>query len=643
MQASMNVLPSRPRISSHSLFSSFSSGLRLPFHLSHLHLDRFEFKPHRYDSRRRTHFCPSAFFAYLRSCCLYLFECLFFFLKASSLRAETATFSCSEMAWTVHEDEYRAVGYNNLEEILQYVVHTEESTQQSKPTGKYTKSSQVFASPSPLTAAELSSPIKHQLTNSVSWHLQSHTPISSSLHNMGVPYTPAQSPPQRRCNNRFNGSQGGHYDGKPKITSSSETYVLSPSTKKRGMCVGQMDHLMATELNMPVRELIMQDALASQDMMVGGGYGDWSGNGSKYSQSGALTADSLRGRVYETAKDQHGCRYLQRWLDTNSDPEALQVIMDEIIPHVGELMTDQYANFLIQKLFDIMPDDVRYKVAIVAAPQICMISLTPHGTFSVQKMIETISTREEMEIICEALSKDVVRLVKDAHGNHVIQKVLQRFEFDDKEYIYRAVATDCVSIAKNKQGCCVLQRCLEYASPRQKASLVDQVLACCLQIVQDPFGNYVLQYVLEAHDSKINDTIALAFLPHLVQLSMNKFSSNVMEKVLRGASKPVQVMYMEEMCNPEIISHLIQDDYGNYVLQTALTINAPAQAEQLVNAIRPFMVLIKNAPYAKKMEGKMEAVARKIEGNDFTAPRDVEIDGRQSRGGSPHGKFFPLS
>ncbi|CAG9573635.1 putative pumillio protein 3 [Leishmania major strain Friedlin] len=545
------------------------------------------------------------------------------------------------MAWTVHEDEYRTEGYDNLEEILQYVVHTEESVQQSKPTVKYTKSSQVFATPSPLTAAELSSPIKHQLTNTVPWQPQSHTPTNSSFHSLGIPYTSAQSPQQRRCNNRFNGSYSGQCDRKPKIMSSSETCILSPGARKRGMGTGQMDHMMATELNeMPMPELITQEVLASKDMMVGGGYSDWSGSGSKYFQSGALTADSLRGRVYETAKDQHGCRYLQRWLDTNCDPEALQVMMNEIIPHVGELMTDQYANFLIQKLFDIMPDDVRYKVAIVAAPQICMISLTPHGTFSVQKMIETISTREEMEIISEALCKDVVRLVKDAHGNHVIQKVLQRFDFDDKEYIYRAVATDCVSIAKNKQGCCVLQRCLEHASPRQKAALVDQVLACCLQIVQDPFGNYVLQYVLEEHDSKINDTIALAFLPHLVQLSMNKFSSNVMEKVLRGASGPVQVMYMEEMCNPEIISHLIQDDYGNYVLQTALTINAPVQAAQLVNVIRPFMPLIRNAPYAKKMEGKMENVARKVECNHFHAPRDCEVDARQgSSGGSPHGKF----
>ncbi|KPI84780.1 putative RNA-binding regulatory protein (pumilio family) [Leptomonas seymouri] len=551
------------------------------------------------------------------------------------------------MAWTVHEDEYKTDGYDNLKEILQYVVHTEEAAPPTT-TGKYTKCSQVFATPSPLTAEALSLPVKQQsLTNVVPWQQHNRSPSNSSIPAMGGPYTASQITPQRRYTNnnstsRFNGNYGNQYDRTPKSANGSESYALSPNAGRRSMGMGMDTN------NMPLPDLMMpKDCLSPHDAMSGGGgsgsgsgaYGDWTANGCKYAQNGSITADSLRGKVYETAKDQHGCRYLQRWLDTNCDPETVHVLMDEIIPHVAELMTDQYANFLIQKLFDIMPDEVRCKVALVAAPQISVIALTPHGTFSVQKMIETISTREEVEIIREALSKDVVRLVKDAHGNHVIQKVLQRFDFDDKEFIYKAVATDCVSIAKNKQGCCVLQRCLEYASPRQKRALVDQVLSCCLQIVQDPFGNYVLQYVLEAHDSKINDTIALAFLPHLVHLCINKFSSNVMEKVLRGATQPVQVMYVEEMCNPEIISRLIQDDFGNYVLQTALSINAPAQAELLVSAIRPFMPLIKNAPYAKKLEGKMEAVARKIEGNNYRPPREYDSVSRPTNIGSPYGKY----
>lgn len=54
------------------------------------------------------------------------------------------------------------------------------------------------------------------------------------------------------------------------------------------------------------------------------------------------------------------------------------------------------------------------------------------------------------------------------------------------------------------------------------------------------------------------------------------------------------------MCTPDIALRLIQDDYGNYVLQTALSISSANHAEALATAIRPFIPLIKNAPYAKK-------------------------------------------
>lgn len=338
----------------------------------------------------------------------------------------------------------------------------------------------------------------------------------------------------------------------------------------------------------------------------------------------AAAVELVRGRVYEVAKDQHGCRYLQRLLDNNAAalasppltpdspvPDAAQVILLEIVPHMAELMTDQYANFLVQKLFDMMPHDVRYTVAQVTAPHIISIAMTPHGTFSVQKLIETIATREEMEVIRAALARDVVRLVKDVHGNHVVQKVLQRFDHPDKQFIYDAMCSDCASIATNKQGCCVLQRCLEFASAQQRLQLVGTIVSCALQLVQDPYGNYVLQYVLEGCDSTVNDGLAALFLPHLATLCVNKFSSNVVEKMLRAASQPVRDMYVGALRENTTLPRLLQDDFGNYVIQTALTVASPNIAEGLVAAIKPHWAQIRSAPYAKKLEAKMETVLKK--------------------------------
>jgi hypothetical protein len=565
----------------------------------------------------------------------------------------------------------------------------------------YTKSSQVF-SPPPLTPSDLqATPVKDPLESFNSW-VRTQTPTSSrnspTPNGAGLPVSsppsaqrqggmstlqPNATPflgtttPQKFNNTTnlsvdFGGSPNGGV-GQQRSRPQLETIL-----EHRKQLMLQMEELALQELELRQHggsgstqqnaNMMSATPHASSGNFgaqlggsgIGAGYGsmgtfpEWSpsaggvapspyqnhqNQGMMSAFSNGITAENIRGRVYETAKDQHGCRFLQRWLDTNYDGEAVQVIMSEIIPHVAELMTDQYANFLVQKLFDIMPHDVRYNVAQVAAPHIAHIALTPHGTFSVQKLIETIATREEMEVIRESLSHDVVRLVKDVHGNHVIQKVLQRFEHPDKEFIYEAVSTDCAAIATNKQGCCVLQRCLEFASPAQHKALVACILQVCLQIVQDPFGNYVLQYVLEANEPGVNDVIAKAFLPHLVPLCMNKFSSNVMEKVLRGATLPVREMYVEHMRNAEIVASLMQDDFGNYVLQTALTMTSTAQAETLVAVIRPLMPMIKNAPYAKKLEAKMDLIMKKKStvhtgpgGNGPTGPRGYGV----TRGPASH-------
>ncbi|CBH14941.1 pumillio RNA binding protein, putative [Trypanosoma brucei gambiense DAL972] len=512
--------------------------------------------------------------------------------------------------WTVQEDEYKntELSFSGLE--LSPLSGTEDAA--FKPIGVYTKSSQVFVNTSttPLTGTPPND----------------RCPTATLLPPQRTPGSPAAAgrffPRSQAANVSVMRVDAPPFEPSSNNLAAAITFVETPTGGKRGglpftgPSERRSPHLMMPIDDTPGRD---KDRTTSQ-------YVEWSGHHvNSYHSHNAMrpfttggsgnstvSVENLRGNVYELAKDQHGCRFLQRLLcDPEADCEIPRTIMSEIVPHVAELMTDQYANFLVQKLFDIMPKDVRYNVACVAAPKIAAIALTPHGTFSVQKMIETISSREELVIIREALSKDVVRLVKDANGNHAIQKVLQRFEPDDKEFVYAAVAVDCITIAKNKQGCCVLQRCLEYASPAQRSTLVRHILECCLQIAEDPYGNYVLQYVISAGDSKTIDTIAIAFLPHLVQLCMNKFSSNVMEKVLCRVSPLVQEMYVDTMCTPEVAARLIQDDFGNYVLQTALTICTAGQAEALVSVIRPLMPSIRNTPYAKKLEGKIESAMLK--------------------------------
>ena len=49
------------------------------------------------------------------------------------------------------------------------------------------------------------------------------------------------------------------------------------------------------------------------------------------------------------AKDQAGCRLLQKWLD-QKDPYVTTLIYDQILPHFSDLIIDPFGNYLCQKL-----------------------------------------------------------------------------------------------------------------------------------------------------------------------------------------------------------------------------------------------------------------------------------------------------
>ena len=248
------------------------------------------------------------------------------------------------------------------------------------------------------------------------------------------------------------------------------------------------------------------------------------------------TSDDLIGRVYTFAKDQYGCRLLQRLLD-DGRPGVLPVVYGEVYPHINELMTDPFGNYLCQKLLEHCDEQQRMGVLSKVASDIVAISLNLHGTRAVQKLVETVASVGEVEVLVGALKGSVVTLVKDLNGNHVIQRCLHHLSSKDNQFIYDAVCRHCVSVATHKHGCCVLQRCIDYATITQKRQLIHEICNNALELVQDAYGNYVVQYVLDLNEPSSTSAIVTALCGHVSSLAVQKFSSNVIEKCVAAGAR----------------------------------------------------------------------------------------------------------
>jgi hypothetical protein len=251
------------------------------------------------------------------------------------------------------------------------------------------------------------------------------------------------------------------------------------------------------------------------------------------------------------------------------------------------------------------------------APDLAHIALNMHGTRSTQKLIDCLEKPEQMEALTMALAPHIVSLVQDLHGNHVIQKCLNKLTHEQNQFIYNSVKKNCIEVASHRHGCCVLQRCIDHASPQQKVQLVDEITSHALALVQDPFGNYVVQYVLELQDKSFSDALIRRFLGNVCLLSVQKFSSNVMEKAIRSADADLRRTLVEELLSKDRLDKLLRDSYANYVVQTALDYADAKQRQevpckwkrltflQLVDCIMPLLPAIRNTPYGKRIENKL--------------------------------------
>ncbi|KAG9084047.1 hypothetical protein FRC07_013727 [Ceratobasidium sp. 392] len=230
------------------------------------------------------------------------------------------------------------------------------------------------------------------------------------------------------------------------------------------------------------------------------------------------------------------------------------------------------------------------------------VSLNMHGTRAVQKMIDFLL----LVHATSALSMHVVTLIKNLNRNHVVQKCLNRLIPEDNQFIYYAVAAHCVEVVNHRHGCCILQRCIDHASDSQRIQLVTEITFNTLTLVQDPYGNYVVQYILDLNNNRFSDAVIRQFVGNVCALSVQKFSSNVIEKCVRVAEHNTRKMLIEELLNCNRLEKLLRDSFGNYCVQTALDYAEPTQRMLLVEGVRPILPLIRNTPYSKRIQSKLQ-------------------------------------
>ena len=365
------------------------------------------------------------------------------------------------------------------------------------------------------------------------------------------------------------------------------------------------------------------------------------------------------------ATDQFGCRFLQKKLESPSKAESDTVrdlMFQQIKPFFLNLILHPFGNYLIQKLCEYLTTEQKTILLNSIYPNVFKISINQYGTRSLQKIIDTIDNEYQIDLIVGGFMPNytsisqIVLLINDLNGNHVIQKCIFKFPSSKFDFIINALVDgeNIVTISTHKHGCCVLQKLLSVCTLGQVFKISVMIIKFLPNLINDQFGNYIIQFLLDIKELDFYSLVEIynKLSTNLCQLSCLKFSSNVIEKFIKKIFN-VLTCYVKGITLPNmnediisnvmgillsIIDHftkklnvLIKDNFGNYALQTLLDVKnysylldyngnpymSPKSVkfsreftEKITNLIcltKDFLPSIKTTSYAKKIKLKVKS------------------------------------
>ena len=215
--------------------------------------------------------------------------------------------------------------------------------------------------------------------------------------------------------------------------------------------------------------------------------------------------------------------------------------------------------------------------------------------------MNNLQTEKLRNLFFEIIKPIFIYLIKDVNGSHIIYKFLNEF----KEFLNQVnyiVLDNCLNLSTHKKGCFFIQNYLLILSNVKsnfKQNIINNILNNCLILIIDKIGNYLIQYLLSLCDGKITSEIINKIINNISFYSKHKYSNYVIEKIFIYANIFDKNRIITKLSSPEIMSDLIFDQQGNYIILKALMSANEEKRNIMLNIISNLEQRIKKSSHGK--------------------------------------------
>ncbi|KAF2097342.1 ARM repeat-containing protein, partial [Rhizodiscina lignyota] len=207
-----------------------------------------------------------------------------------------------------------------------------------------------------------------------------------------------------------------------------------------------------------------------------------------------------------------------------------------------------------------------------------------HGCRFLQKKLEE-NKPEQTQLIFNETKDYVVELMQDPFGNYLCQKLLEFATVEQRTELIINASSQMIRIALNQHGTRALQKMIEFIStPEQIETIIAAIGDEVVSLIQDLNGNHVIQKCLNHLSPQEAQFIFDAVGVHCVVVGTHRHGCCVLQRCIDHASGPQRAQLVRQITANAFA--LVQDPFGNYVVQYILDLGEPGFSTPLCLGFR---------------------------------------------------------
>jgi hypothetical protein len=203
--------------------------------------------------------------------------------------------------------------------------------------------------------------------------------------------------------------------------------------------------------------------------------------------------------------------------------------------------------------------------------KISKILTTQNGSRVLQQSLAATSN-EIIHLIFEEICCEISILMSDSYANYFCQKFYSFLNHRERILFLSQIDERFLEIGISKIGTYPLQAILEQLQSNEERNIMlNSASRHCLLLCQDPQGVHVIEKFLICFDEKSILSLYEIITENLIFLANNVNGLCVAKKiVLKSQSQKIKMKIRDRIIENTFM--LIQNPYGNYLIQTAFDV-----------------------------------------------------------------------